>query len=612
MSPTRLRFGVFELDVRAGELRRGGSLVNLTGQPVALLGLLASRAGQVVTREEIQAAVWGPGVNVDFDQGINACIRQIRGALGDSAESPRWVQTLPRRGYRFLAPVEPVGDAVTEVPAAPPVAVGRRRGGLALAAAAAMALAGTAWVLGDRAPATPPTPMLVVLPFENLTPDRTGDVLADGLTEELIAELTRRYGGHVDVIARTSAMAYKGRALDVAQLARELGATHALEGSVRRDGTLVRVTAQLVRTSDRAHLWAGSYDRTTPELIALQTDVADAIARALGLTLLPASAREAGRSADPAASAAYLEGRGLLAQQPPDAAGARRALERAVRQDPAFALAWTALARARLLSGERNGAAEARGALQHALALDDGLAEAHLVRANLHLYVDWDVAAAGREFARALELEPGNAEAHHDAAAWWSVQGRHDEALASVARAVRLDPRSPAVLGDIGWYAYFARRFDEAVAGSRRALEVSPRDLWARRCLLLVSHLRGEHEQVVAMARTMASDPVPHAASLRAALEAARPGEEAEAFWRWDLERKRALADQGAPMRTDEAATAMVLGDRARALAALEAAVEARRGWILPFLGVDPIFDPLRNEPRFRALLERIGVPPPQ
>jgi len=601
--PNLLRFGVFELDVGAGELRKSGSLVHLQGQPLALLALLAGRAGQVVSREEIQAAVWGPDVHVDFEQGINACIRQVRAALDDQAESPRFVQTLPRRGYRFVAPVEAPSIATRQEQSRLIWALGL---GVAVLAVLAVLAAARPGPSRTGTPAHPP--VLVVLPFVDLTPDGSGDLLADGMTEELIAQVGRRFGPRLPVIARTTAMTFKGRRVDVAELGRTLDADVALEGSVRRDGARVRVTAQLVRTADREHLWAAHYDRSTPGLIALQAEVADGIARALGLRLLPGQELPGMAATSEEAYGVTLAARAALTGDPPDPARARAGFERALALDPAFAPAWLGYGQACLASAPNGeGAGRAREAFRKALALDDGLAAAHLALANLQLYVDWDLEGAGREFRRALELEPASAEVHHDMAAWWSVQGEHGEAIASVRRALRLDPLSPAVLSDVGWYAYFARRYDEAVEGSRRTLEVAPRDYWARRCLLLVASLRHDPAGVRAMARQIAVEAKEEGAAL---LPELGPDADAaaRAFWRWDLERKERRAALGRVPFTEVAANWMVLGERDRALKALETATRRRTGWSLAFLGVDPLYDGLRSDPRFRELLEGIGM----
>ena len=242
-----LRFGPFELDPANGDLREGRALIKLQPQPLKVLSLLASRAGQLVSRAEIQKQIWTDDTFVDFDQGLNYCIRQIRAALCDNAGTPRFIETVPRRGYRFLAGVE-------EVSTAP--AVGRRV-------------------------------MLAVLPFDNLSGDEEQDYFSDGLTDEMISQLARLNPQRLGVIARTSAMKYKHTDSSIDIIGRQLGVSYILEGSVRRSASRVRVTAQLVQVSDQSHLWAQSYDHDLGDMLALQGDVAHAIANEIRVQLTP-------------------------------------------------------------------------------------------------------------------------------------------------------------------------------------------------------------------------------------------------------------------------------------------------------------------------------------
>ena len=306
-----LRFGNFELDAEREELRKRGALIKLQAQPFKVLAFLAGRPGELIAREEIQRCVWGEETFVDFDQGINTCVRQIRLVLGDSASSPRFVETVPRRGYRFLAPVEAQtadgGPTAGGRDAGPRRSAIQRRRAWALSAGAVL-LAAAALVVGalvmkreaTRSPAAPPTvasarsaeerepaePVLVVvLPFHNFSASPAEDYLADGMTEELITEIARRYGGRLGVVARTSAMKYKDTRKGIGEIAAELGAGYLVEGSVRRVGERIRVTAQLIRAADEGHLWAGNYDRDLADILKLQAEVSDKIGQALALAL---------------------------------------------------------------------------------------------------------------------------------------------------------------------------------------------------------------------------------------------------------------------------------------------------------------------------------------
>jgi len=662
-----LRFGGFELDPRTEELRRGGARVKLQAQPFKVLQLLARRWGDVVTREEIQEHVWGLDTHVDFEQGINVCIRQIRQALGETATSPRFIETVPRKGYRFVSPVERVapveegmpgtgvalpaagsGAVLERPPAEPPVgtatasSVASRRLPLGwwLAAAVGGVVIGAlvlGWMVSGEAEApgsgpvsdsvsasapvagaigTPRVPRLVVLPFEHLGPPGEGEHLADGLTEEVITELVRGYGGRLGVIARTTSMKYRGSVKSVAEIAAELRVDWVLEGSVRREGDRVRVTAQLIGADD-LHRWANEYDRDLPrERVAdleLQATVAETVARAVGLNLgmtEPEGSPGHGTTS-PEAWRAYLEGKRWLAPaERPDPERALAELRRAVELDPAFAAGWLGVHRALTqrpgpLSPRERG--QAREALERALVLDESMPEAHRLRALFAFYVEWDRETARASWQRALEMAPHFSEAHHDLAAWYSVTGDHERALVEVDRALALDPRSPGVHSDVGWYSYFARRPREAVERCRETLEIEPGYFWAAECILLGSLAAGDLEGARARAlRSMREAEAPAEAVARVA--GSEPEEALRVYARWGVEELRVLESRrSVPYPAQLATRHLMLGDADGALEELERAFRLRDGWILPFLPVHPLFDPLRDDPRFEELVRRIS-----
>ena len=648
-----LRFANFELDVERAELRKSGVMIKLQAQPIKILALLADRSGELISRQEIQNRVWGSETFVDFEQGINTCIRQIRLVLGDNANTPRFVETVPRRGYRFLAPVERSAEAAGVAegpPGATPSRPAERSPGPArrpwllsggVAALAAAVVVGAMAVQRDgsraalqvaaaaKAPAalTQPersaarseaaaSPMLAVLPFHNYSAEPAEDYLADGMTEELITELARRYGGRLGVIARTSVMRFKHSEQGIDAIAAELGAQFVLEGSIRQAGERIRVTAQLIRAADQDHLWAGSYDRELADILELQAEVSSKIGQALALTLQLVPQAESGEVAatHPQAYDAYLKGRYYLnhlldpGNEPLQSlSSARSYLERATRLDPGFAPAHVELGRAyRLTPPHRENVPKARDAFTRALALDDALAAAHLQLALLRFYYDLDLEGARRGFERALELNPGFAEAHHDFAAYFSVTGRHDEAVASVGRALRLDPLSPSVTSDVGWYYYFARRFEEAITHSRRTLSIEPGYVWAEECVLLASIASGDLAAAAAYARDDMRGVDATEGDL-AALRRDDPRDALQAYWRWRLAWHQRAAEKHFVPATEFAICHMALGDTEKALAALEQAYVERVGWIRPFLPVHPFFAPLRSEDRFMALLEKIA-----
>lgn len=632
-----LRFGGFELDPRTEELRRGGARIKLQAQPFKVLHLLARRCGGLVTREEIQEHVWGLDTHVDFEQGINVCIRQIRQALGETATSPRFVETVPRKGYRFLAPVELAAPVEEAEPTGGPSPPARRAPGWWLAAAVGVVVIAAlvlGWMVSGEAeapgsgpvsdpvpapasaPETSRVPRIVVLPFEHLGPQGEGEHLADGLTEEVITELVRGYGGRLGVIARTTSMKYRGSSQSVAEIAAELRVDWVLEGSVRREGDRVRVTVQLIGADD-LHRWANEYDRDLPrERVAdleLQATVAETVARAVGLNLgMTQPEGSSGHGATtPEAWRAYLEGKRWLAPaERPDPERALAELRRAVELDPAFAAGWLEVYRALNqrpgpLSPRERG--QAREALDRALVLDESMPEAHRLRALFAFYVEWDRESARASWQRALELAPHFSEAHHDLAAWYSVTGDHERALAEVDRALALDPRSPGVHSDVGWYSYFARRPRQAVERCRKTLEIEPGYFWAEECILLGSLAAGDLEGARARAlRSLREAEAPAEAVTRVA--DSEPEEALRVYARWAVEEMRELESRrSVPYPAQLATRRLMLGDADGALEELERAFRLRHGWILPFLPIHPLFDPLRDDPRFEELVRRIS-----
>src|SRR5438445_5940532 len=489
---TLLRFGVFDVDPESGELRKCGVEINLPPQPAEVLGLLATSAGQLATREELRQQVWVKETFVDFEHGLNSCIKQIRAALDDHPESPRYIETRPRRGYRFIAPVQEVA-ARPVTPGAPSeglpttaLRIRPRRYSIAIVALV-LALFATGYFArfaptrhalspGDKI-------MLAVLPFENLTGDPRQEYLSDGLTEEMITQLGRMHPERLGVIARTSAMQYKKTQKGMDQIGRELGVAYVLEGSLRRAGDHVRVSAQLIQVRDQTHLWAESYERDLRDILVLQSDVAQAIAREIALTLSPQQqARMASaRPIDPRAYELYSKGRYFWNKR--SEVGYTRAIQyfqQAIARDSEYAPAYAGLADAYALLGSMpnvelprsEAMPRARTAAIKALTLDEGLAEAHTSLAFVQMHFDWDWPAAEREFTRALQLNPGDPPAPHWYAFWLLAHGRAEEALQEVRAAQRLDPLSLIINTDVGEMLYYGRRHDEAIEQGRRALEL--------------------------------------------------------------------------------------------------------------------------------------------
>jgi TolB-like protein/DNA-binding winged helix-turn-helix (wHTH) protein len=463
-----IRFGPFQLDPRSGELRKNGELIPLAPQPFRLLLALASRPGELLTREELRQKVWDDGTFVDFERGLNFCILQVRTALGDDAKHPQYIETLPKRGYRFVGALKPA--------AAPrPWRVAAAAAGLILVVFA------VAWQRNAEPSAS--RPMIAVLPFDDLSAIRSA-YLADGMTEELITHLGRIHPQRLGVIARTSILRYAGTKKNARDIGRELGARYVVEGSVRREGDRVRVTAQLIDAKDQTHLWADSFDRSGSGALSIQEDVAARIARALQIEILDETALTARNEA---AHEAYLRGRHLWQNNQPDEAA--RELREAVRLEPGFALAHIALAEAvhTLAMRERvspaDAAVEIRRCSEAALRLAPSLAQSHAITAMLHFWYEWDFDAADESFRRAIELNPSEPGALHDHGWLLITRGLPDQGIQEIRRAQELDPVSPRANAHVAWAYIYTGRYADAIREARRALELSPKFEEAYGCL---------------------------------------------------------------------------------------------------------------------------------
>jgi TolB-like protein/DNA-binding winged helix-turn-helix (wHTH) protein/Tfp pilus assembly protein PilF len=623
------RFGGFELDARTGELRRDGTVVKLQPQPFRVLELLAGHAGELVTREELKKALWGEETYVDFERGLNFCINQVRAALGDSAESPQFIQTLPRRGYRFIAevthsespqsPLRAGSESTLSGSTARLKDLGRTAPTwqllllgvalLTLIVAGATFLARTA-----RTPTPPQTPrtMIAVLPLEDLTGDPPPSWFADGLTDELIAQIGRVSPQRLGIIARTSAMTYRGSSKTVGDIGRELGVSHVVEGSLRREGNRLRVTVQLVGVADQTPIWSETYDRSVHGALTIQSEIAAQVARALALELLavPWTAATWTGTRNPAARDALLRGRYFLNRGTPgDFRTALTHVEEAARQDPSFAAAHAARAEVHHLLAmfgvmpPVEAYTQARGAASEAVRLDANLGEAHAAMGLVHLWANWNPGAASVSFARAIALNPSDAAAHHDYA--WALVAleRFDEAAAHVIRARELDPVSPRASNDIGWLFLQIRQPSEAMRACRQTLALDPESIEAQQCLERAHMQRGEVTEALAAARTAA---LRRQSPMVAVLdEAGTPEERLLRLWRWRLERLQSVAGERYVSPYTIAMHYAVLGDEDAALAQLERAYESRAAAMV-LVRTDPIFERLHEHPRFIKLVEMI------
>src|SRR6202167_2089179 len=501
-----VRFGTYELSLQSGEVRKAGMRIRVQQQPMKLLELLLERPGEVVTREELRSRVWPNESFGDFDQAVNIAIAKLRNALGDSAENPRYIETLPKRGYRFIAEVSVVeADARTKRPEPPtgelplPEPGHRPQGaGLAVApkrrpwltpgvitpVALVLILAILAvWLFRFRSHAPTGIHSLVVLPLDNLSGEASQDYFADGMTDELITDLAQISA--LRVISRTSVMVYKGARKPLPQIARELSVDAVVEGTVLRSDNRVRITAQLIEASTDKHLWSQSYEGELRDTLALQDRVARAIAGQIQINLTPReqAALKSATVVNPQAYESYLKGRYFWSKR--TAGGLKVALayfNQAIEEDPNYAQAYSGLADTYALLGDWQYAAmtpkeaypQAKAAALKAVKLDDALGEAHNSLAFLLDGFDWDLDAGGKEFRRAIELNPGYATAHHWYAWHLSLLGRYDEAIAEMKKAESLDPLSLIINADLAELLVIAHSYDESMRQSRKTIEMDP------------------------------------------------------------------------------------------------------------------------------------------
>jgi TolB-like protein/DNA-binding winged helix-turn-helix (wHTH) protein/Tfp pilus assembly protein PilF len=616
-SSPNLRFGPFMLDASAGELRKAGTLIKLQPQPFQVLMLLSGRAGTVVTREEIQQCLWSDSTFVDFEHGINFSINQIRSALADNAEKPRYIETLPRRGYRFIASVESLQESVKPKSSVEAVGAPPWRSALVVALLAILFVATYLAWHRTHPPvlALPGRIMLAVLPFQNLTGDPEQEYITDGVTEEMITQLGRLQPERLGVIARTSVMGYKRGGERMDQIGRELGVQYILEGSVRRDGNRMRITAQLIQVKDQSHLWAREYEHSLKDLFALQDDVTAGVAGEIQSRLGLEPRNRAGRNHPVSSEAydAYLLGRYSLNGR---TAGGYRDAERyfhaAIAADPDYALAYTGLAEAYLLMAA-NGSSlqavslQARTAANKALTIDPTLGEPHAILGLIAQNHDWNWEESEREFKLAMALDPNDATPHH----WYSgnlvVRGRFEECFHEIAIARQLDPSSLLLRESEAQWLYLARRYDEAIAETDRTLEIEPNFAWAYIDRGLSYVQKEKWQEALAdleTARRLDDNPF-NAAMLGEAY--ALSGDKSRA--RQILHELQARAKREDVSALYPAIIYAGLGEKDAAFAGLEEAFQERATYFLA-LKTAAFYDPLRSDPRFDELLKRMGLPP--
>jgi TolB-like protein/tetratricopeptide (TPR) repeat protein len=575
----RISFDAFELHLATGELRRRGRIVRLAPQPTRILAILISRNSHLVSREEIMAEVWGKDVFVDFEHGLNFCIRQIRNALGDEADHPRFIETVPRRGYRFIAPLkEEIDAAVTrDLPAHSKL-------------------------------------KLAVLPFTNIGSDPEQEYFSDGLTEELIVELSRLDPHRVGVIARMSVMKYRHTTPTVDRVLKELGADYILVGSVRRSGSRVRITTQLIETREGTHLGAEIYERELADIFSVQSDVARHVSRWLALELLPQKKRQ---NVDPVAYEAYLKGRYHWNRMTEE--GVRKSIayyEQALSLDPEYALVHAGLADAYIQLGSNrvvvmtpaHAMKKAKAYVDKALALDSSLAEAHCALAMIHFWYDWDWSGALQEFERSISLNPNYATAIQWYALALSALGRHDEAFEQILRARDIDPLSVIVNSYVGAMLFNAAQGEASVKHLLQTLEMD--DSFHRTHFFLglaYSSLGRYSEGIEALRKAERMTGMSPEASTFIGYAYGMAGQHAEA--RAVLRQLEKISEGKYVQPAFFGIVHVGLGELEKAFAYFDKAVDERSSQ-LALARVHPAFWCLAGDRRYADLLRKLGLPP--
>jgi TolB-like protein/Tfp pilus assembly protein PilF len=569
-SESIVRFGTFELDLSSRELRKHGMLMRLEEKPFHILLLLIEQAGRVVTRRALREKLW-PDTHVGYDQNLNTAVNKLRELLGDSAQSSRFIETLPRLGYRFIAPV----------------------------------------MIPARASSLKTKKMLAVLPFENLGGNPEQEYFADGLTEEMISHLGQLDPRRLGVIARTSAIQYKNTRKSITEIASELKVSYVLEGSVRCEGNGARITAQLIEARDQTHLWSASYNRDLRDILSVQADVARQVGRALSLELLPEAAAKS-PTFDPTAHESYLRGRFYFGQTTEE--GLKKAIssfETALSIEPNCARSYSGIADccgllswfgalAPKVAGEKAAAAAKR-----AIKIDASLSECHASLALVRFWYDWNWEEAEQEFLRAIELNPSYITTYAWYAAFLNTQGRFEEAQAAQRSARELDPFSLIPHMNVADPLFFSRQYDRAVKQLVAVLEQEPRFSPALFQLGRVYVQMGLYGEAIAafehaLQRSRQQDvlsALAHAYALAGRTEEAR-------IILDEMTNEKIERYVASPM---VARIHLGLGEFETALDWLQKGLEERSYWMV-FLKEDPVYDPIRTHPRFGELLKLTGL----
>jgi TolB-like protein/DNA-binding winged helix-turn-helix (wHTH) protein/Tfp pilus assembly protein PilF len=636
-----VRFGPYEVNLDSGDLRKFGYRVRLQPKSFLVLRTLLERPGELVTREELKAQLWAENTFVEFESSLNVAVRRLREALGDEAQHPVYIETVPRHGYRFVGVIEPANlplaqshvseilpsfhresfaispvgiHILTPAPRISPLAAQKAPSGIlwklvGSSLAVVVVLFGLFFLKHSAAPllARSATPSIAVLPFVDTSPGKSQEYFSDGLAEELLNELAK--SPRLRVAARTSSFHFKGHDGDLRTVGQKLNVGSVLEGSVSREGNRVRITAELVNVENGFQLWSGSYERNLDDVFAVQDEIARAVAAELKVKLLSGGAPAAlPRSTNPAAYSDYLQGRYFYERRTKnDLEKATSYFEQAIKLDPGYARAWSGLAWARMSQADsayglsfEQGYRLARDAAEKALQLDPSLAEAHAAIGRIKRTHDWDWAGADASFQKAIELEPQNALALMGASSLAGSLGRFDDAVALGRRAVELDPLSVIAHVALGLRAYYAGQLDLAVTAYEKALELNPGDPSAHYLLSLVYLARSEPLRAQAEAQ---QQPRGAGRYVGEALAYNASGRKQEA----DAAVKTLVSNYANEAAYQIAEVYAVRGELDRSLEWLETARTQRDAGLSAIVG-DPLLKNLRADPRYAAFLKQMRL----
>jgi TolB-like protein/DNA-binding winged helix-turn-helix (wHTH) protein len=634
-------FGPYEVDVRSGEVRKHGIRVKIGEQPFQILLMLLASPGELVLREELRAKLWAGDTFVDFDHGLNSAVQRLRDCLSDTAEKPLWIETVPRRGYRFIGQVEwlpgaagpsphngegaalranVAPDQQVEVAAATPLPAPQRSRTKPFRSTAIWIVVAVvlllAWPLirvaarwkTVRSDGSARIRSIAVLPLENLSGDPAQDYFADGMTDELITTLAKNHA--LRITSRTSVMRYKAARQPIRDIAGELGVDGVIVGSVARSGNRVRVNVQLIQASNDSHLWSESYERDLGDTLSLQDQLARAIADQVQVTAAPLDAARPGAAPrfNPEAHDAYLRGRYAWYQG--DYPKSRQFFQKAIDLDPAYAPGYSGLADSYIGQCVSGGLPASEGmpigeaAAHKALEIDDSLAEAHNSLAAAKLFYHWDWPGAEKEVTRALELNPSYSEAHHLYNYVLSVTNRAPEGLQQERIAQALDPFARPWA--IGFALFRERRFDDAIQAFRSELGNEPDDPDLHQELAEAYYFKGMLKESIKEYETSATlqGDANGAAALESIYQSA--GYNATLEWSFALLKKKAKDQYVSPMQLADLSAA--LGRQNEAIRYLEEAFDQHTARLV-WLKQNPYLDSLHSDPRYQAIVKRVGLP---